>query len=153
MDVLQWSRHYRCFPGQGDFDVAGLVGHVLRAGYRGPSSLEVFNDVFRQADAGRTARDAMRSLIALVPDADAAGAVIPTGFAFAELATPGTGRLSGLLTALGFARTGGHPENRSRRRSSTAASWGCGRTRAWSSPTRTAPVATSTHRPTPSTCT
>ena len=25
MDVLQWSRHYRCFPGQGGFDVAGLA--------------------------------------------------------------------------------------------------------------------------------
>ncbi|MGI5227936.1 bifunctional sugar phosphate isomerase/epimerase/4-hydroxyphenylpyruvate dioxygenase family protein [Actinoallomurus sp. CA-142502] len=121
MDVLQWSRHYRCFPGQGAFDVAGLVGHVLRAGYRGPLSLEVFNDIFRQADAGRTARDAMRSLIALEESVSARlgpeatglvpppAPVVPTGFAFAELATPDTGRLSGLLTALGFARTGGHP--------------------------------------------
>jgi 4-hydroxyphenylpyruvate dioxygenase len=111
MDVLQWSRHYRCFPGQGDFDVAGLVGHVLATGYRGPLSLEVFNDVFRQADAARTARDAMRSLIALEESAGLAlppHPVIPSGFAFAELATPDTGRLSGLLTALGFARTGGH---------------------------------------------
>ncbi|MEV0347493.1 TIM barrel protein [Nonomuraea sp. NPDC050680] len=65
MDVLQWSRHYRCFPGQGTFDLAGLVNHVLDAGYAGPLSLEVFNDGFRQADAGRTALDAMRSLIAL----------------------------------------------------------------------------------------
>ncbi len=24
MDVLEWIRHYRCFPGQGAFDVAGL---------------------------------------------------------------------------------------------------------------------------------
>ncbi|MGH3378783.1 MAG: bifunctional sugar phosphate isomerase/epimerase/4-hydroxyphenylpyruvate dioxygenase family protein [Actinoallomurus sp.] len=119
MDVLQWSRHYRCFPGQGGFDVAGLVGHVLATGYEGPLSLEVFNDVFRQADAARTARDAMRSLIALeesvARDAPRAGLVlaprpvVPTGFAFTELATPDTGRLSGLLTALGFARTGGHP--------------------------------------------
>ena len=34
MDVLQWSRHYRCFPGQGALDVAGFVraraGHRLR---------------------------------------------------------------------------------------------------------------------------
>jgi 4-hydroxyphenylpyruvate dioxygenase len=121
MDVLQWSRHYRCFPGQGGFDLTALVGHVLRTGYTGPLSLEVFNDVFRQADAGRTARDAMRSLIALEesvaqsPAPETAGLsvpprpVVPTGFAFAELATPDTGRLSGLLTALGFTRTGGHP--------------------------------------------
>ena len=26
MDVLQWSRHYRCFPGQGGFDLAGSGG-------------------------------------------------------------------------------------------------------------------------------
>lgn len=32
MDVLYWSRHYRCFPGQGDLDVTGLVDHVLRTG-------------------------------------------------------------------------------------------------------------------------
>jgi 4-hydroxyphenylpyruvate dioxygenase len=65
MDVLQWSRHYRCFPGQGGFDLPGFVQHVLAAGYRGPLSLEVFNDIFRQADAERTATDALRSLIAL----------------------------------------------------------------------------------------
>jgi 4-hydroxyphenylpyruvate dioxygenase len=116
MDVLRWSRHYRCFPGQGGLDVAGLVREVLRAGYRGPLSLEVFNDVFRQADAGRTARDGMRSLIALeetvaadLPSRTALPpAVVPSGFAFAELATPDTGRLSRLLTALGFGRVGGH---------------------------------------------
>ena len=50
MDVLQWSRHYRCFPGQGAFDLADFVARVLAAGYAGPLSLEVFNDVFRQAD-------------------------------------------------------------------------------------------------------
>ncbi|MFF1595690.1 sugar phosphate isomerase/epimerase family protein, partial [Streptomyces sp. NPDC058286] len=44
MDVLQWSRHYRCFPGQGDFDIAGLLKQVLRTGHTGPLSLEVFND-------------------------------------------------------------------------------------------------------------
>ncbi|GAA0992978.1 sugar phosphate isomerase/epimerase and 4-hydroxyphenylpyruvate domain-containing protein [Acrocarpospora macrocephala] len=101
MDVLQWSRHYRCFPGQGMLDVRGLVGHVLRAGYSGPLSLEVFNDVFRQADAGRTALDGMRSLIALgLPEP-----VVPTGLAFAELAVADPARLGELLAALGFVRT------------------------------------------------
>ncbi|MDF2709424.1 MAG: 4-hydroxyphenylpyruvate dioxygenase [Nonomuraea muscovyensis] len=107
MDVLQWSRHHRCFPGQGDFDVAGVVGHALRAGYRGPLSLEVFNDIVRQAAAARTAVDAMRSLIALEERATAP-ATAPTGFAFAELAVPAPERLGELLTALGFARTGRH---------------------------------------------
>lgn len=122
MDVLYWSRHYRCFPGQGDLDVAGLVAHVLRAGYRGPLSLEVFNDIFRQAAAMRTAHDAMRSLVFLEeavgrrlgdsPQSATLAAppspVLPTGFAFAELAVPDTGPPSRLLTALGFVRTGVH---------------------------------------------
>lgn len=65
MDVLRWSRHHRCFPGQGGLDVTSFVRHVVTTGYQGPLSLEVFNDVFRQADAGSTAVAARRSLIAL----------------------------------------------------------------------------------------
>ncbi|MFB9476483.1 TIM barrel protein [Nonomuraea salmonea] len=107
MDVLQWSRHHRCFPGQGGFDVAGLVRHALNAGYVGPLSLEVFNDHFRQAGTGRTARDGMRSLIALERQLQGvAHPSVPSGFAFAELS--GTGSLNGVLPALGFARTGRH---------------------------------------------
>ncbi|MBK3572118.1 sugar phosphate isomerase/epimerase and 4-hydroxyphenylpyruvate domain-containing protein, partial [Streptomyces sp. MBT62] len=111
MDVLQWSRHYRCFPGQGGFDVAGLVRHVLSAGYDGPLSLEVFNDVFRQADAGPTAIDAHRSLLVLqevVGLARPPAPVVPTGIAFAELVTPDAEPVSALLGALGFARTARH---------------------------------------------
>ena len=58
MDVLPWSRHHRLFPGQGDFDLTALVGHLDAAGYDGPWSLEVFNDVFRQADPRPAAVDA-----------------------------------------------------------------------------------------------
>ncbi|MEV0491178.1 bifunctional sugar phosphate isomerase/epimerase/4-hydroxyphenylpyruvate dioxygenase family protein [Streptomyces atratus] len=111
MDVLQWSRHYRCFPGQGGFDIAGLAAHAVRAGYRGPLSLEVFNDVFRQADAGRTAVDALRSLIGLEESAGLAALpapVVPSGFAFAELAAADTEPLRGLLAGLGFTRSGRH---------------------------------------------
>ncbi|MFD8812393.1 bifunctional sugar phosphate isomerase/epimerase/4-hydroxyphenylpyruvate dioxygenase family protein [Streptomyces sp. NPDC059627] len=111
MDVLQWSRHYRCFPGQGGFDVAGLVRHVLRAGYDGPLSLEVFNDVFRQAEAGPTAVDAQRSLLVLqeaVGVGELPAPVVPTGVAFAELVTPDAEPVSALLGALGFARTARH---------------------------------------------
>ncbi|MDQ4503600.1 TIM barrel protein [Sinomonas sp. ASV322] len=63
MDVLSWSRHYRVFPGEGQFDLPKFLGHVARTGYNGPVSLEVFNDTFRQSDVERTAVDAMRSLI------------------------------------------------------------------------------------------
>lgn len=62
MDVLSWSRHHRLFPGEGDFDLTDFLGHVLRAGYTGPLSLEVFNDTFRQTDVVRTAAHARRSL-------------------------------------------------------------------------------------------
>ncbi|GDY78388.1 hypothetical protein SAV31267_078730 [Streptomyces avermitilis] len=111
MDVLQWSRHYRCFPGQGGFDIAGFLGHVMRAGYRGPLSLEVFNDVFRQAEAGPTAVDAQRSLLALQEATGLAtppAPVVPTGIAFAELVTPDVEPVSALLSALGFGRTARH---------------------------------------------
>ncbi|WP_427918596.1 bifunctional sugar phosphate isomerase/epimerase/4-hydroxyphenylpyruvate dioxygenase family protein [Streptomyces sp. cg40] len=111
MDVLQWSRHYRCFPGQGGFDIAGLLRHVLIAGYDGPLSLEVFNDVFRQADAGPTAIDAHRSLLDLQETVGLARPptpVVPTGIAFAELVTPDAEPVSALLGALGFARTARH---------------------------------------------
>ncbi|MFF3327974.1 bifunctional sugar phosphate isomerase/epimerase/4-hydroxyphenylpyruvate dioxygenase family protein [Streptomyces sp. NPDC002888] len=111
MDVLQWSRHHRCFPGQGGFDVAGLVRHVLRTGYDGPLSLEVFNDVFRQAEAGPTAVDARRSLLVLGEEVGLAALpppTAPTGVAFAELVTPDAAPVSALLVALGFARTARH---------------------------------------------
>ncbi len=65
MDVLSWSRHFRCFPGQGDLDVANFAAHAIAAGYRGPLSLEIFNDDFRAAAPALTARDGMRSLLFL----------------------------------------------------------------------------------------
>ncbi|MEV1068115.1 TIM barrel protein [Streptomyces sp. NPDC050263] len=111
MDVLQWSRHHRCFPGQGGFDVAGLVKHVLRTGYDGPLSLEVFNDVFRQAEAGPTAVDARRSLLILQEEAGIEALPAPaalTGVAFAELVTHDAEPVVALLAGLGFARTARH---------------------------------------------
>jgi 4-hydroxyphenylpyruvate dioxygenase len=120
MDVLQWSRHHRLFPGQGAFDLPGFLAAVLDAGYSGPLSLEVFNDVFRQADPGRTAVDAMRSLLWLEeqlagrrPDLGLAAPPPPprlTGYAFTELAVDGISgpQVGALLAGLGFAHTGQH---------------------------------------------
>jgi 4-hydroxyphenylpyruvate dioxygenase len=65
MDVLQWARHHRNFPGQGQFDVENFFLQVLLAGYTGPLSLEIFNDQFRETPNRRTAVDAMRSLLLL----------------------------------------------------------------------------------------
>ena len=63
MDTLSLSRHFRCFPGQGDLDVPGFLAPVLEAGYSGPISLEIFNDDFRAAPTRQTAADGMRSLL------------------------------------------------------------------------------------------
>jgi 4-hydroxyphenylpyruvate dioxygenase len=111
MHVLHWSRHHRCFPGQGDLDVAGLLGHVLAAGYRGPLSLEVFNDVFRRSDPLRTARDGMRSLLALEESLRPAALPPPPalrGFAFAEVAAGTGGDVERALAGLGFAPAARH---------------------------------------------
>jgi 4-hydroxyphenylpyruvate dioxygenase len=119
MDVLQWSRHHRLFPGQGAFDLPRFLDCVLAAGYAGPLSLEVFNDVFRQSDPARTAVDAMRSLIWLEemhalrtgdgrPQQPTAPAL--TGHAFTEIAVDGVSgpRVADTLRALGFEHTGQH---------------------------------------------
>ncbi|STZ76418.1 bifunctional sugar phosphate isomerase/epimerase/4-hydroxyphenylpyruvate dioxygenase family protein [Bergeriella denitrificans] len=65
MDVLEWSRHYRNFPGQGELDVAAFLEPIIANGYNGPLSLEVFNDKFRAAPGVSTTSDAMRSLLFL----------------------------------------------------------------------------------------
>ncbi|HEX6354672.1 sugar phosphate isomerase/epimerase and 4-hydroxyphenylpyruvate domain-containing protein [Actinophytocola sp.] len=110
MDVLQWSRHHRLFPGQGAFDLTGFVQRVLGTGYAGPLSLEVFNDVFRQSDPGGTAVDAMRSLLVLkeklgIGDLPAAPPL--AGYALAEVASNDTG-ITDTLAALGFRATHRH---------------------------------------------
>lgn len=128
MDVLEWSRHHRCFPGQGDLDLSGFLAPVLASGYRGPLSLEVFNDGFRAAPAAATAADGLRSLLyleegaqrALAPAATAAGAA-HTGFLppaaprcdgveFMEFAVdaPAAARLGDWFERLGFAVAGQH---------------------------------------------
>lgn len=118
MDVLNWSRHFRNFPGQGELPVAEFTRAVLAAGYRGPLSLEVFNDGFRAAPARRIARDAHRSLIWLesvlaapsVPAAPLPPAPELGGVEFLEFAVDGPSRrdLSAFLSTLGFRKAGQH---------------------------------------------
>jgi 4-hydroxyphenylpyruvate dioxygenase len=65
MDLLSLSRHYRCYPGQGDYPIAEYLDAVTRSGYRGPLSLEIFNDQFRGGSTAAIAIDGMRSLRAV----------------------------------------------------------------------------------------
>ncbi|MDQ0012206.1 4-hydroxyphenylpyruvate dioxygenase [Variovorax boronicumulans] len=126
MDVLQWARHHRSFPGQGDFDVVGFFTQVLRAGYTGPLSLEIFNDIFRETPNRRTAVDAMRSLLYLESEArQRLAAVQPqqrvelfnpppvaalSGLSFIEFAADDASAitLDTLVRQLGFRRIGKH---------------------------------------------
>ncbi|MGD0721615.1 MAG: TIM barrel protein [Roseiarcus sp.] len=62
MDPLSLSRHYRCYPGQGEYPIVDFLDAVTRAGYRGPVSLEIFNDQFRGASAPAIALDGLRAL-------------------------------------------------------------------------------------------
>lgn len=63
MDLLEWSRHFRCFPGQGELPLEAFAEQITRCGYRGPWSLEIFNDGFRASPNGATAKDGYRSLL------------------------------------------------------------------------------------------
>ena len=117
LDVLSWSRHFRCFPGQGDLPVAGFVQAVLATGYAGPLSLEIFNDQFRAGSAVRTATDGLRSLILLeeevggtTPAASLQPKAPSRGVGFIEfaLSEERARDLSALFGQLGFRKSGVH---------------------------------------------
>lgn len=122
MDVLEWSRHFRCFPGQGDLDVAGFTRQVIASGYKGPLSLEIFNDGFRAAPNATTALDGYRSLLYLeersgAPDTKADVALFQppaapshVGFQFLEFAVDAAGSrtLAQWLEHMGFRAAGRH---------------------------------------------
>ncbi|MFT4233120.1 MAG: TIM barrel protein, partial [Leucobacter sp.] len=117
MDVLSWSRHHRLFPGEGDFDLVRFLSHVVLAGYRGPLSLEVFNDTFRQTDAKRTAAHAVRSLRWLYDRTAARNGWSdlqldppqrPRAIDFVEIAGEDLSAVERTLQGLGFAFGGRH---------------------------------------------
>ncbi|GAB3083156.1 sugar phosphate isomerase/epimerase and 4-hydroxyphenylpyruvate domain-containing protein [Nocardioides zeae] len=105
-DLLEWSRHFRCFPGQGGLDVTGVVAATVAAGYDGPLSLEVFSDVVREAPPEVTARDARRSLIFLESELGESAAPLPDRVDAAFVEVPAGHE--DLLTALGFVEVGRH---------------------------------------------
>ena len=114
MDYLYWSRHFRCFPSQGDFNVAEYVRIAVKQGYRGPLSLEIFNDRFREWSASQIATDGLRSLVLLQDQAQVAPALLPRieilAVDFIEFAIDPeeSQSLGALLSTMGFARVGNH---------------------------------------------
>jgi 4-hydroxyphenylpyruvate dioxygenase len=117
-DFLYWSRHFRCFPAQGDFDVKGYVEAALQQGYRGPLSLEIFNDRFREWSPSQIAADGYRSLVLLKDQARVPPALLPRieilGVDFLEFAAYGeeVEALERFISALGFAHIGNHRSKR-----------------------------------------
>ena len=93
--------------------MADFLRAVLACGYRGPLSLEIFNDEFRAAPARLIARDGLRSLLLL--EAEAGAAVLPPppafdGVEFLEFAVDEESgrRLGETLRGLGFHYAGRH---------------------------------------------
>lgn len=117
MDVLQWSRHFRCFPGQGRLPLDAFMRALAHTGYDGPLSLEIFNDAFRAAPTEATAVDGLRSLIWLEQLAQGAAwsrsapaAVDYSGVHFIEftLDEESAAPLGEFISALGFRHIGRH---------------------------------------------
>lgn len=126
MDILEWSRHFRCFPAQGQLPLVDFACDLTRCGYRGPWSLEIFNDSFRASPNGATAKDGYRSLLWLeeqvrqrLPESRAplfAPVELPlyAGLEFIEFAAASAqaGELGQTLAQLGFAEEGSHRSKR-----------------------------------------
>ncbi|MFD0937589.1 TIM barrel protein, partial [Methylobacterium trifolii] len=118
MDVLQWSRHLRCMPGQGGLPLVDYVRTLLEIGYDDVLSLEIFNDSFRSNSAQVTALDGLRSLIALRDEAGRdrpGGAALPPPISverldFIEFAASEADaeRIGALFGAFGFRCSGRH---------------------------------------------
>jgi 4-hydroxyphenylpyruvate dioxygenase len=118
MDLLQWSRHFRTMPGQGDFALDDWADAIRRIGYDGYWSLEIFNDRFRSGSAHGVALDGYRSLRLLQggiarPSAQAAmlpAKIDPVGIEFIEFAASQeeAETLGTMLRPLGFRPTARH---------------------------------------------
>ncbi|MBB3956710.1 bifunctional sugar phosphate isomerase/epimerase/4-hydroxyphenylpyruvate dioxygenase family protein [Novosphingobium sediminicola] len=118
MDYLNWSRHFRCMPGQGDFPLAEWAAAIARTGYDGWWSLEIFNDRFRASSAHQVARDGHRSLRLLEDQAarllkrpsPMPPRIAPKGVEFIEFAASHEEAedFARVFRALGFAPVGRH---------------------------------------------
>jgi 4-hydroxyphenylpyruvate dioxygenase len=117
MDLLQWSRHFRNFPGQGDLPIVDYHATLMASGYTGPVSLEIFNDRFRTGSPTQIAVDGHRSLVWLGDAADRRRGeatlpppLRPSGVSFIEFAANEEegAQLTAIIAALGFTLAGRH---------------------------------------------
>jgi 4-hydroxyphenylpyruvate dioxygenase len=114
LDVLSWSRHFRCFPGQGNLALQDFMRAIEATGYGRPLSLEIFNDQFRAQSAKEVAIDGMRSLVLLgdggkaVPALQARSKVSDVSFIEFAIDHAHATALAKLLHELGFTLTGRH---------------------------------------------
>ncbi|MDP2522714.1 TIM barrel protein [Neptunomonas phycophila] len=116
MDVLSYSRHFRCFPGQGDLPVVELVQTLRDKGFDDYLSHEIFNDEFRSSSPLEKAIDGMRSLLWLeeqtAPKVEQVAPAVPaiTDVEFIEFSVEGNSgeQLIAMLSALGFTETHKH---------------------------------------------
>jgi 4-hydroxyphenylpyruvate dioxygenase len=118
MDLLYWSRHFRNFPGQGGLPVGDYVAEILKTGYDGPLSLEIFNDRFRGWSPGLIAADGLRSLrhvedeaarlLGRTPAVPPPPATVRPEFVEFAVNPQDAPALERMFRSLGFARTGVH---------------------------------------------
>jgi 4-hydroxyphenylpyruvate dioxygenase len=122
MDYLSWSRHYRCFPGQGDLPIDAFMDALGATGFNGLLSLEIFNDRFRAGSARSVAIDGQRSLVVMLDELRRrTGAVLPdhpvlppratcSGVEFVEFALDerSAAGFEQTLMGLGFQKAGRH---------------------------------------------
>jgi 4-hydroxyphenylpyruvate dioxygenase len=122
MDFLSWSRHYRCFPGQGDLPIDAFMDALQATGFDGLLSLEIFNDRFRAGSARSVAIDGQRALVQMLDQMRLrSGIAIPglpqlpprancKGIEFVEFAIDESTSpaFETLLRGLGFSKAGTH---------------------------------------------
>jgi len=122
MDYLSWSRHYRCFPGQGDLPIDDFMQALHITGFDGLLSLEIFNDRFRAGSARSVAVDGQRSLIVMLDELRRrTGSALPdlpelapkaacSGIEFVEFAVDerSAAGFEQVLSGLGFLKAGIH---------------------------------------------
>jgi 4-hydroxyphenylpyruvate dioxygenase len=65
MNLINWSRHFRCYPGAGDFAINDFVAQLIANGYNGPLSLEIFSDQLQVTSPSIAANDGMLAMLNL----------------------------------------------------------------------------------------